>query len=104
MILTGFNGVRGWYPVKLFHYYSIQKPILLCPSDGDVMERFIDETKAGFVVSSKQECMNLISDLLAKKRAKESIWNPESRTLSDNYTRKYQASVLAQLIVKNATF
>ncbi|MFT5858102.1 MAG: hypothetical protein ACI865_000186 [Flavobacteriaceae bacterium] len=103
MILTGFSGVKGWYPVKLFHYYSIQKPILLCPSDNDVMEEFIHETKAGFVVSSKEDCIRLISALLAKKATNQSIWTPESTALSTHYTRDYQASVLAKVILKKAT-
>ena len=56
LFLTSYQHNKGWYPVKLFDYFSIGKPILLCPSDNSTMERFIIETNSGEVVDNLENC------------------------------------------------
>ena len=41
--LTSFDKVKGWYPVKLFEYAKYQVPIILYPSDNDIIESFIKD-------------------------------------------------------------
>ena len=51
--LTGFNNIKGWFPVKLFEYAKNQIPIILYPSDNNVIEGFLKKTKTGFSFNNK---------------------------------------------------
>jgi len=71
LLLTGYKGMKGWYPVKLFEYYYLQKPILLCPSDQDIMEEFITQTNSGHVANSLEECYQKLLHLIEQKEKGE---------------------------------
>lgn len=96
--LARFYGVKGWYPVKLFDYYKWGKAILLFPSDEDVMEEFIIETKSGFYANNKDDCKRLIGDLLGKKQDRLPLVQKRNTDLGEKYTREYQTKVLAEIL------
>lgn len=97
-ILSGFDGVSGWYPVKLFDYYNWNRPILLCPSDNDVIERFINETNSGFIANNKEECINILNQLIEIKKG---TLNPniQQNSVGNKYTRQTQAQKLGESLL-----
>ena len=98
LLLTGFENVKGWFPVKLFEYYASLKPILLFPSDNDVMENFVRVTKSGYVVNNQKECQELFFKLVNQKINKD-INKLEIDFESGNfYSREHQTNLLANFI------
>ena len=93
--LTSFNEMKGWYPVKLFDYAKEGIPILLFPSDNDVMERFISECSVGFAFDDKNEVHQFLLDLLFHK---EKYHVKINHSKLNEYTRKTQSKILAELI------
>ena len=93
-VLTNYDGEKGRHTAKLFDYLASQKPIVLCPSDNDVMEALIRETNSGFTVNSSEEAATLLSELYVQweKDAKISI-NPNVKAIR-KYSRKNQAGLL----------
>ena len=73
LMLTGFDNIKGWYPVKLFEYYASSKPILLYPSDNDVMEEFITKSNSGFVAKNNTECLRILRSCIKNKQDGNSI-------------------------------
>ncbi len=96
LILTSFDNVKGWYPVKLFEYYASGKPILLCPSDKDVMEEFVLKTNSGFVANTVEECEAILRECLAKKQNGEIILFERNLVEGEKYSRRYQTKILAE--------
>jgi glycosyltransferase involved in cell wall biosynthesis len=76
LLVTRFENMKGWYPVKLFDYGTTGTPILLFPSDQDVMEEFVLETNTGIVISDKKKLIDYLSDLIVSN---------ESNNLEINY-------------------
>ena len=95
-ILTSYNENKGWYPVKLFEYYASGKPILLCPSDKDVMEEFVLKTNSGFVANTVEECEAILRECLAKKQNGEIILFERNLVEGEKYSRRYQTKILAE--------
>ena len=94
--LTSFGNMGGWYPVKLFDYASQGIPILLYPSDNDVIQKFILETQTGYT-------FNKMSKL---KKWLESIYKGHSQiklTVDKNelrkYSREYQSKKLIDVLM-----
>jgi hypothetical protein len=98
LLLTGFDGVKGWYPIKLFEYFATDKPILLFPSDKDVIEKFIVQTNSGFVVNSVQEATSLFSKILNEKGRNEEVLLKRNPALKDFYSRKFQNNKLGEFL------
>lgn len=98
LLATGYNDVKGWYPVKIFEYYACGVPVLLCPSDNDVLAQFIHETNCGYVVKSVNDCYNLLCELASKKL--EGI--PQQLNVDEQnalkYTREFQTGQLAKAL------
>ena len=98
LLLTGFENVKGWYPVKLFEYYASLKPILLFPSDNDVMEHFLSVTKSGYIINNQNECQELFHKLVNQKINKEIIKLDIDFEKGDFYSRAYQTNLLGNFI------
>jgi glycosyltransferase involved in cell wall biosynthesis len=49
------TGLAGIPSSKLYEYLALGKPILLCPSDGDVMESMVTEAGLGFIANNPNE-------------------------------------------------
>lgn len=104
LFLTEYKNLEGCLPVKIFDYYNTNKPILLCPSDNDLMENFIEETESGYIANTKQECKTILEGLIEKKKIGQGLIGPRNTKNAYFYTRKHQTKLLAgaldQLIEK----
>jgi len=98
LLLTGFQSVKGWYPVKLFDYFSTGIPLLLCPSDKDVMEGFIEELNCGFVVNDSKNCEIKLLQLLDCKINSKHLIPFRNDIYAKKYSRLYQSELLGNLI------
>lgn len=55
VLATAYGQMKGIPSSKLYEYLALAKPILLCPSDGDVMEELATDAGLGFVANSVDE-------------------------------------------------
>lgn len=98
LVVTPYNELPSCLPVKLFDYFQTGKPILLCPSDNDVMEEFITKTNSGYIANTVEECTILLEELLAKKQRGESIALERNMEEAYFYSRAYQTKKLAEIL------
>jgi hypothetical protein len=98
LLATGFEGIKGWYPVKLFEYCKTGVPILLCPSDSDVMEKLVTSLNAGYLANNKDECIAVLTKIIQHKLS----GNPLILTTNQNklftYSREYQTKILSTIL------
>lgn len=98
LFLTSLNKNNGWLPVKLFDYFNSDKPILLCPSDNDLMMQFIRETNSGYVADSVMECKTILTRLITLKKEGEKLIGPRNTEKASFYSRKHQTQRLAEYL------
>lgn len=93
--LTSFENMKGWYPVKLFDYAKKGIPILLYPSDKDVMEDFIKSCSIGFVFENKNEILDFLKTFF--ESGCQIKIQPNSKVLKE-YSRENQTKILSNYI------
>jgi hypothetical protein len=100
MLMTNYGKIKGVYPVKMFDYYMVRKPILLCPSDGDCIEKFIIETNSGFIANDIESCVEKLNTLIEQKIKGQPIIQNFNEEKGKFYSRQNQARILADLLKK----
>ncbi len=50
---------------KLYEYLALQKPVLICPSDKDIIEETLKSTNQAIVTNNVEECINKLQELYA---------------------------------------
>ncbi len=54
LVSIAYGNMKGIPSSKLYEYIALKTPILLCPSDGDIMEKIIEETGTGMVCNDSE--------------------------------------------------
>ena len=98
LLLTSFENVKGWYPVKLFEYYASGKPTLLAPSDHDVMEDFILNANCGKVCDNRDACISILNNFIDDKLNDKSSSSLANHSFAETFSRKSQTKILAELL------
>jgi glycosyltransferase involved in cell wall biosynthesis len=98
LLLTTYNNLFGVYPAKLFEYYASGTPILLCPSDNDIMESFIKKTNCGVGVNSVIECEEVLLNWANAKMNGKPIVFERNIEEGKKYSREYQTYKLASYL------
>ncbi len=83
---------------KIFEYMQSNRRILLVKNDKGVLESIINECKAGVALSSAEDVTNEL--LKAYEEFKTKGYVEQHTTNLEKYSRKYQAKVLADLILE----
>ena len=60
MLLTAFNDVKGWLPVKAFEYAKELKPIICYPADEDIIDEFLLKTGLGFTFKEENKLIKFL--------------------------------------------
>lgn len=98
LLATSFNNIQGWYPVKIFEYAASGKPIFLCPSDNDVLNKFLIETNTGIVVNSKEESYNFLQNVIEQKLKENQISFRIESSILQKYSREHQTGKLTEVL------
>jgi len=96
-----YGDMKGIPSSKLYEYMALGKPVLLCPSDGDVMEKMLKESGLGFFANSAKECLDKIEEIrnlyeLGKIEEMKQI----SRLNIDQYSRLNQLQKIQEVIIE----
>lgn len=98
LVMTAFENVDGWLPVKMFDYYASGKPILVCPSDHDVIDDFIAKTNCGVCINEAQALENQLNNWCTLKEKGSAICFERNLKEGEKYSREYQSKLLAKLL------
>lgn len=104
LLMIGHEEVKGWHSSKIFEYLACSKPIILCPSDNDVMQELIESTNSGFICNNEREVYDKLEALI-----NEYLSAGELKILSNfdeirKYSRRVQTEKFAGILNKTALF
>jgi hypothetical protein len=96
LLLVAYGHVKGVAGTKTFDYLATGKPIILCPSDNDLLARIITETGQGIICNNEDESYTSLKGLVESWLKGEHVaLNLNAKAISF-YTRKKQAEILAE--------
>lgn len=98
LFLTEYKNLKGCLPVKIFDYYNSEHPILLCPSDKDLMEEFIEKTQSGYIANSIEESKSILHRMISLKKAGKKLIGPRNIQNAYFYSREFQTKQLAKYL------
>ncbi|MEB2785152.1 glycosyltransferase [Algoriphagus persicinus] len=62
-LAMAYGNMKGIPSSKLYEYMALGKPVILCPSDGDIMAKMLGEAGLGFTANSAEECFEQIEHI-----------------------------------------
>jgi glycosyltransferase involved in cell wall biosynthesis len=96
LLIVAYGDVKSALPTKLFDYMALRKPVLLCPSDKDIMEEMLKKTGQIILISSTDEFVNKLSVIIDEYIATKKITFQFNQEEANFYTRENQAKKLTQ--------
>lgn len=92
-----YGAMKGIPSSKLYEYLALGKPVLLCPTDGDLMEQILTDVGLGWFVASPEEGFSAIRSLqqLYNDKSYTTTLRANSMPRSLKYSRYHQMSRLA---------
>lgn len=99
LLMVAHNNIKGIPSSKLFEYIGLERTILVCPTDSDVIEEMVTTTATGHTVQSIDECISVLTKLIHKKRMNETLTTHTGTiAVRNQYSRRHQTKVLGELL------
>lgn len=101
LIYPGWKGYKGMYSGKFFDYLALRRPILIAPSDEDVLERILFNLGNGMAAKTIEEGCSYLNSLYKKWliNPKGLIINKTNVNDLNQYSRQHQNKKFINLIV-----
>tara|TARA_B100001287_G_scaffold72444_1_gene60071 strand:- start:3173 stop:4459 length:1287 start_codon:yes stop_codon:yes gene_type:complete len=100
LLMISHKGIKGVTSSKIFEYLGINKPIILFPSDDDVLEKIILSTNSGYIWNSQDEIVNGLKKIISEYIINNNMILLEQNKDKEFYSRKSQTKELADVIAK----
>ena len=97
LVMISYGALKGIPASKLYQYIGCRRPILLCPSDRDIIESILDDTGLGLVANSSDEAYDHLSRMIQMKRSGETPMMGNEASIPA-YSRRGQTKKLALLL------
>ena len=98
LLYMGWKGYTGILSGKIFDYLGVKRPILLAPSDNDVIEQLLKYTQAGFLANEPHEVAEKLEKLYINWVKGHAVEYIGIDTKVREFTRENQANKLEEFI------
>jgi|688.fasta_scaffold322859_2 glycosyltransferase involved in cell wall biosynthesis len=98
LLLMAYGHVKGAPGTKTFDYLGAGKPIILCPSDQDILEEIVTRSGLGFVCNTEEEAYQTLKTLFTEfiTQGMISVSPIESEIMK--YSRRNQTKEMADAL------
>jgi glycosyltransferase involved in cell wall biosynthesis len=98
LLISSYSNLKGIPGSKLYEYVALKKPVLACPSDGDIIEATLKETGQGYFAQDETQCYQLLVKMFQEYGTEFSeAKNIDLRAIK-KYSRHENAKNLAGLL------
>ena len=99
VLACAHQGLKGIPGSKLYEYIALRKPVMLYPSDGDILESTLQATQQGLVCHNEADCVGFLNQLYAGYVANNQLGALHlNETEIAAYSRKEITARLAKLL------
>ena len=89
---------RGVYPAKIFEYLAARRPILTVGGSPDVVDRLLDETKAGVSGQTGEEIKALLLPLYREYKSTGAVSYSGDEAETNKYSHREMARKFASIL------
>lgn len=100
LLMLTHRGQKGIPSSKLYEYLAIQKPILCFPSDHDIVEETLLQTKAGIVIDLDNVLYQKLSEFITIKLNGQQIYTEVQKENLLEYSVSNQVKKISILLKK----
>lgn len=94
-----YGALKGIPSSKLYEYIGLKKPVLLCPTDNDVMERMLKDVGLGFFAKDPMSCYNQIEEIRKLyEQNTHMAYIAQTKDKIFKYSRGHQLKKLADIL------
>ncbi len=98
LLMFSYQSLKGIPSSKLFDYLRFEKPVLLCPSDQDIIESILVETGLGIICNDVESAYQNLLRLYQKHQKEGVIQMPAHTDKIAQYSRNQQTKKLAEIL------
>jgi hypothetical protein len=98
MLMVAHQNKKGIVGSKLYEYIGLEKPILLCPTDGDEIEKTIIKTGLGIIIKNTQDLIINLENLISTKMETGQILMNANKKEIERYSRQAQVKKLSEYL------
>jgi glycosyltransferase involved in cell wall biosynthesis len=99
VLACAHQGLKGIPGSKLYEYIALRKPVILYPSDGDILESTLLATQQGLVCHNEADCVGFLNQLYSAFKAdNQASALPLNEIEIAAYSRKEITATLAKLL------
>lgn len=97
LLMIAHENIRGIPSSKIFEYIGLRKPILLCPSDDDILNEIVGSIEFGSIAEDEFSCFSIIEKGINDKLNSTNLLDVDLDKIMC-YSNKQQANKLADII------
>ncbi|MBA3648942.1 MAG: hypothetical protein H0W62_10405 [Chitinophagales bacterium] len=98
MLLLSAGNLKGNIQAKLFDYIGLHKPVLLYPSDHDILEQILIETRLGIIPTSEKETYSMLKKIIDKYLTDSLIDIHPNIESINKFSREEQAKAMVKVL------
>jgi len=104
LLMVAYGTLKGIPSSKLYNYIGFKKPILLCPSDSDVIAETLTQCGVGYIATNVEEAYKQLAyllDLKFKGALKQETLQKLNTFEIEKLSRKKQVELIANILDKH---
>jgi glycosyltransferase involved in cell wall biosynthesis len=98
LLLVSHNALKGTPGSKMYEYLALRKPVLVCPTDNDIMEETLTASGQGIFVNNEEESYVALVNMMRKFERKELLVANVNTRYIDSFDRRNLTQKLAGFI------
>ena len=100
LLMVAHEGKKGIVGSKLYEYLSLEKKVLLCPTDNDELEETLLGSNLGIIINDKKELIIELEKLIKSKIQNGLVNSSPNCEIINTFARSEQVKLLAKYINK----
>lgn len=100
LLMISHHDIKGIPSSKIFEYIAFRKPIILCPTDNDVLHKILLQTGLGLICNNSDEVFISLKKMIIEFIETDKLQTRANESSIQLYSRRFQTETLANLIEK----
>jgi len=100
LLMVAHENIIGVPSSKLYEYIALQKPVLLCPSDKDIIEQTLTDVKLGLFAANVDEAFTILKSAYYSYLNKFPIIADYNKDEIDKYSRRLITKQISLILDK----
>lgn len=98
LLLFPYEGASSVIPSKIYEYIGLKTPILMVPSDKDIVEQMIQKNKLGFSANTIEQTTDILESAYQLFLKDSNNTLPINENISEKFTRRYSTKLMADIL------